>query len=484
MKILLVDDEADIRTTLTSFIQKLGHDVVTADNGQKGFDKFTHQPFDLVITDIRMPCMDGIGLLGKIKQSKVQPAEVVIITGHGDVDNAIDALKLGAYNYLQKPIDVRELAIILQRCEDLTRLRAKYFDLKSAFDEQLSEKICSLDVSSGIFKSAYLKEVGLDNLKYCSSKMQQVIELAEQFSRDRNLPVLVEGESGTGKELIARLIHCFESGADNRPFVAINCGAIAPELFEGELFGHVSGAYTNASRKGRKGKIAAASGGTLFLDEIGELLPAMQVKLLRVLEEKKYFPVGGSNEETANVRVLSATNKDLGNAVSSGLFRLDLYHRLNVGRIVIPSLRERKSDIFMLANHFITRACNRYGKRFDHFTPSAENLLKSFTWPGNVRQLKNAMLRLGLLTPDGIVDAQDLSFIENEDLSKETAVFTGGPLDAQGLILPEEGFELEAFTSAIIKKAMSMHKNNQTLTAAYLGISRRVLQGKLKKISS
>lgn len=483
MKILLVDDEIDIRTTLTRFIQKLGHDVVAADNGEKGFDQFIHQPFDLVITDIRMPHMDGISLLRKIKNSNIQPAEVVIITGHGDVDSAIDALKLGAYNYLQKPLDVRELAIILQRCEDLTRLRTKYLDLKSAFDEQISEKICSLEVSSDIFKSAYLKEVGLDNLKYCSGKMQQVIELAEQFSRDRNIPVLVEGESGTGKELIARLIHYFESGAETRPFVAINCGAIAPELFEGELFGHVSGAYTSASRKGRKGKIAAANGGTLFLDEIGELLPAMQVKLLRVLEEKKYYPVGGSIEEAVDVRVLSATNKDLGNAVSSGLFRLDLYHRLNVGKIIIPPLRERESDIFMLANHFIARACSRYGKRFDHFTPAAEALLKSFTWPGNVRQLKNAMLRLGLLTPDGVVHARDLSFIGNEHFSHETDAFTGNRLDPEELILPAEGFDLEAFNRNIIKKALSIHNNNQTRTAAYLGISRRVLQGKLKKMS-
>ena len=482
MNILLIDDDADIRTTLTQFIRKLGHRVVSAVDGKDGFDKFVQQAFDLVITDIRMPNTDGIDLLRKIRKSRVQPAEVIIITGHGDVDNAIDALKLGAYSYLKKPIDVRELAIIIQRCEDLTRLRNKYLDLKSHFDEQIHDKVCHLDIATDLFKSAYLQEVGLDSLKYCSAEMNKVIELAEQFSKDRNIPVLIEGESGTGKELIARLIHYFAMNADTQPFVAINCGAIAPELFEGELFGHVSGAYTSASKKGRAGKIAAADGGTLFLDEIGELLPAMQVKLLRVLEERKYYPVGGDREVSVDIRLLSATNQKLEHAVSKGKFRLDLYHRLNVGRIVIPPLRERKSDILMLANHFIRMACNRYGKRFDQFTPRAEKMLKDHPWPGNVRQLKNAMSRLGLLTPDGCLDADDLSFIKEGPVPDDPEYQPNGVLSAGSFDLPPDEFNLDAFTKEIIKKALKLNKNNQTRTAAYLGISRRVLQGRLNKM--
>jgi two-component system response regulator AtoC len=482
VNILLVDDEADIRSSLATFIGKLGHTVETAADGNEGLRKYFQQPFDMVVTDIRMPGMDGIKFLRKIKQSRAHVTEVVVITGHGDMDNAISALRHGAYNYLQKPIDIRELAATIQRCADLAHLRSKYLDLKNNYNEQLSEELCQFISAAEVFKSAYFQEVGLDRLKYCSSKMQEVISLAEHFSRDRRVPVLIDGESGTGKELVARLIHYLGMGEENQPFVAINCGAISPELFEGELFGHEAGAFTGASRKGRPGKLAAADKGTLFLDEIGELPHAMQVKLLRVIEEKSYSPLGGIHEIHVDIRLLSATNKDLEAEVARGRFRLDLYHRLNVGQITIPPLRERRGDILLLATHFIQRACSRQGRTFERFSPEAEQLLKTADWPGNVRQLKNAMVRLSLLCPSGCFDIQDLAFLQKPDLLMEVSAHEEKSQLSGDVILPEDHFDLEGFTRRILLKALDMHHGNQTRTASYLGISRRVLQGRLKKI--
>ena len=420
MNILLIDDEEDIRTSLSKFIAKLGHSIETAEDGAEGLHRYVQKPFEMVITDIRMPGIDGIELLQQIKQNNTHPTEVVVITGHGDMENAIQALRYGAYNYLQKPIDVRELAATIQRCADLVQLRSKYIDLKSNFDSQLSQELCQVISSTEIFKTAYLQEVGLDKLKYCSVQMQNVIAMAERFCRDRTVPVLIEGESGTGKELVARLVHYFANGAESQPFVAINCGAISPELFEGELFGHEPGAYTGASRSGRRGKLAAADKGTLFLDEVGEMPLTMQVKLLRVLEEKCYVPLGGNREIPVDFRLLSATNKNLEEEVAKGSFRLELFHRINVGQITIPPLRERRDDILLLASHFIRRACNRQGRRFESFSPEAEQLLVSSDWPGNVRQLKNAMDRLALLSPVGTFDAEDLSFLKGKDLLHES----------------------------------------------------------------
>lgn len=484
MNILLVDDEADIRSSLSNFIGKLGHAVVTAVDGSEGLSKYLQHPFEMVITDIRMPGVDGIELLRQIKQNHSHISEVVVITGHGDMESAIRALRHGAYNYLQKPIDVRELAATIQRCADLTQLRSKYISLKSNFDDQLNEELCQFISSTEVFKSAYLREVGLDRLKYCSGKMQDVITMAERFSRDRSVPVLIEGESGTGKELIARLIHYLSAEAEAQPFVAINCGAISPELFEGELFGHEAGAYTGASRKGRKGKLAAADKGTLFLDEIGEMPKAMQVKLLRVIEEKCYSPIGGIHEVPIDVRLLSATNKNLELEVAQGRFRLDLFHRLNVGQITVPPLRERREDILLLATHFIRRACSRQGRRFECFTPEAEKLLKTADWPGNVRQLKNAMARLALLSPTGCFDVRDLAFLQSNPPPPDVDVDDEALFLSDAFRLPQDHFDIEGFTNRIILKALDMHYGNQTRTAAYLGLSRRVLQGRLKRLKN
>lgn len=482
MNILLVDDERDVRKSLANFLAKLGHTVTPAANGLEGLREFHNHTFDLVITDIRMPGMDGLELLRRLKQVERSSIDVIIITGHGDVDNAVKSLKFGAYDYLQKPIDVRELAITLERSAEYRALRNNYSRLQSEFNQRVESETRLYRGETARVREAYLKEVGLDDLRVYSQAMRDVVDLAEKYSVDRSLPVLIQGESGTGKELIARYIHYFGSNGRPTPFVPINCGAVTPELFEGELFGHEAGAFTGAAPKGRIGKMEAANKGAVFLDEIGEMAPALQVKLLRVIEEKKFFRVGGVREIPLDVRVISATNKELRHEVEQGGFRLDLFYRLNAGSITIPPLRERETDILPLAVGFIKRACSRRGKEFDGFTPEAESFLTSYAWPGNVRQLKNAMERVALMDFWDKIDAGDLSFINRDEGMIGSPTERTVVLGQSDFILPERRMDLEKLNREIIVRALEKHGGNQTRTAQYLGITRRALQGRLKKL--
>jgi len=483
VKILVVDDEPDVRSSLKRFLGKLGHDVDAVSDGNQGLDFFHSNPVDVLITDLRMPGLGGLELLHRIKRIERSPVFVIVITGHGDMDNAIMALKYGAYDYLRKPINVRELAITLERIEDYAHLKENYSRLKEEFDDRVALETEAVRGEADYLRAVYLEEIGLDGLCVYSQAMRDVVDQAQKFSADRHLAVLIEGESGTGKELIARFIHHYGHGKSARPFIAVNCGAVSQELFEGELFGHEPGAFTGAMPTGRKGKIEAADGGTIFLDEIGEMPFNMQVKLLRVLEERKVSRLGGLEEVEVDVRIISATNKDLQREVDAKKFRLDLFYRINMGHIVIPALRERPEDIMPLARRFITRACRRKGAQFGKFDRSAEDFLTNHLWPGNVRQLKNAMERLALMCPCDTVRADDLALIEDSGHGGKGAPVqkvTCGSLD---LTLPDRELDLEEWNANIIRRALEKHHGNKTHTARYLRISRRVLQGKLKKMN-
>jgi DNA-binding NtrC family response regulator len=484
LKILIVDDEQDIRQSLSHFIGKLGHQSITAEDGADALRKF-HQNNDinLVLTDIRMPNMDGIELLRRLKYIESSPVDVIVITGHGDMENAIQSLKLGAFDYLQKPINVRELAITIARLSEYITLKKNYSGLKEEFNKKVEIETMVCRSENEQLREAYLREIGLENLYVFSDGMRQVLRQAEKYSADRSVPLLIEGESGTGKELIARYTHRFRQQKKTVPFVAINCGALTEGLMESEMFGHESGAYTGATRTGRIGKFELASGGTIFLDEIGEMPLALQVKLLRVLEEKKLYRLGGNAEIPVDIRVICATNKDLQQAIANKQFRMDLYYRINMGNIKIPPLRDRREDILPLACRFVSQSFVRKGLKFENFTAAAEKFLGAFEWPGNVRQLKNAMERLALFKNDGLIDINDLSFIREMMPTNQFINDTIPVLDQNNFLLPNDRFDIEAFNQKIIQYALTKNNGNQTLTAKYLGISRRILQGRLKKLT-
>ncbi|OPY73593.1 MAG: Nitrogen regulation protein NR(I) [Syntrophorhabdus sp. PtaU1.Bin050] len=483
MNILLVDDEPDICVSLSSFLTDLGHTVICASNGLEGLRKFhLHGMIDLVITDIRMPDMDGLELLRRIKEVERSHVEVVIITGHGDTNNAIKALRYGAFDYVQKPLDIRELVITIQRCDEINTLRNNYMQLKRKFREKVARETDTLRGEARRLWEVYIREIGLNDFEVYSEAMRQVLNVAEKYAMDREVPVLIEGESGTGKELIARFIHYY-GRHDGGAFVPINCAGIPHDLFETELFGHEKGAYTGATTTGSKGKIEAADKGTIFLDEIGELPLDLQVKLLRVLEDKKFYRVGGVKEVDFTVRFVCATNKNLSKEVEANRFRLDLFYRINMGVIRIPALRERREDIVPLAIGFAKRAFARMGKSFKGFAKPVEQRLVSLPWPGNVRQLRNVVERVSLasstnqLTVHELMASYTLTDINMRNNEKEVL-----SLDGQKLELPDESLDLEKFTKCIIQRALEKHGWNQTLTAKYLGISRRSLQGRIKKM--
>jgi DNA-binding NtrC family response regulator len=426
--------------------------------------------------------MDGLEMMRRIKEIERSPVDVIVITGHGDMNSAIKALKYGAYDYLQKPINVRELAITIERSLEYRTLRDNYAKLKDEFHERVAIETQEFKGKVEQLREAYLQEIGLGDVCVYSEAMRRVIDLAEKYSTDRSIPVLIEGETGTGKELIAQFIHHYGHGKTLSPFVAINCGAMPRELFESELFGHERGAYTGATATGRMGKLELANKGTLFLDEISEMPLSSQVDLLRVLEDKKFYRLGGVKEIPIDVRFISATNKDLSQEIETKKFRLDLFYRINMGTIRIPPLRERKEDILPLALRFINRAAVQRGKRFSRFTPTAEKFLNSLPWPGNVRQLKNVMERLALLGPWDQVDVSDLSFIEDSTLANGSSTYVKPILGRDNFDLPNERLDLEKLNEQILKRAFEKNMRNQTLTARYFGISRRVLQGRLKKL--
>ncbi len=480
LRILVIDDEPDACEILSNLFRRLGHEVCSASDGSGGIDLFHSQEFDLVITDIRMPGTDGLQLLRQIKQVEQSPVDVIVVTGHGDMENAVKALKYGAYDYLLKPIDVRELTISIDRLCKYLVLQKSYQSLKNSFHEKVAIETRNYQGHVEKLQAAYLEEIGLDGLKVFSGSMREVVNQAERFAQDRQIPVLIQGESGTGKELIARFIHHYGRPNTLCPFVALNCGAISETLFESELFGYEPGSFTGAVPRGKRGKLEAAAGGTVFFDEIGELPAGLQVKLLRTLDERRLCRIGGVKEIPLDIRIISATNKDLRGEVEGKRFRLDLYYRINMGVIKIPSLRERSQDIMPLAHHFVKRAFLRRGIRFQGFTPEAERFLLNYHWPGNVRQLKNAMERLSLMPSNGGITRSELAFVEELGCGGDLHAILGD----RPFVLPEGKLDLLALERRIIRMAMEKNRRNKRRTAEYLGISRKALYSRLKNLES
>ena len=444
LKILVVEDERSQREMLRDFLIKEGYQVSEAAAGRAAIQEIRSASIDLALVDYRMPDISGREVLEQAKQLDPQ-LDIVILTAYGTIDTAVDAMKAGACDYLTKPIDLEELLLIIARiAERRTLLRENQL-----LREELEEKS---DYSGDIIHQ--------------SRQMAEVINLAARVSKSR-AAVLIQGESGTGKELLARLIHRSGDRA-GRAMIAVNCAALPETLIESELFGHEKGAFTGAIQR-RIGRFEQADKGTLFLDEIGELTPSIQVKLLRFLQEGEFQRVGAERPLTTDVRVISATNRNLEKSVKDGTFREDLFFRLNVIVMTIPPLRERREDIAPLVDHFIKRFAEENRKRLEGITREALSLLTRYDYPGNIRELENIIERAVVISRDPKVSVRDLPFKPEGVASAERK--------EQGTLREA----IEALERQMIRDAMEEKEGNQSRAAEKLGVSERMLRYKLKK---
>lgn len=481
MRILLIDDDSLSLKAISGFLaNQLGHDVTECEDSSEALKKYKDNPFPLVISDIRMPGIDGIELTGYIKKlPESRFTDVVLVTGYGNLNSAVQALRAGAYDYMLKPVDVEELASIVSRVEEHLSLLKENIDLKFHFETKVNQATSEVREKYERIQSAYSRIVGVGNIGIFSEQMRRIREMAEKLHQDRSLPVLIEGETGTGKEVVARMIH-YGKGDVTTPFISINCTAIPATLFETELFGYEEGAFTDARKKGSIGKFELAQGGTIFLDEIGDLPLEIQPKLLRVLEERAFYRVGGLKKIKLDIRVICATNQNLSQKVKGGKFREDLFYRLNVGYIQIPPLRERKGAVAPLAQMFLVQYAEKKNRRFRYLGKDAIPLLEDYSWPGNIRELQNTIERVVLLYDDIEVRPDYIRFLTGEE-----NVFPGNRaetslLEPGNIKLPPDKLDLKALEEEIVKKTLLKFSGNKTKTAEYLGLTRSALRSKLR----
>jgi DNA-binding NtrC family response regulator len=435
---MVVDDDAGVRYTLREILESQGIEVEEAADGEEALRRFEAAPCPLVITDLRMPNLDGLGLLRRLAARAPAP-RVVVITAHGSERQAVEAMKAGAYDYFRKPFETEELLAVVQRAVEAVRL--------SAENERLTGELALSRT-----------------MVYASRAMSQLGQLVARVA-PRDVTVLITGETGTGKERVAEAIVRASRRAD-RPFVRFNCAALVPELAEAELFGHARGAFTGAVRA-RPGLFGEAHGGTVLLDEVGELAPAAQAKLLRVLQDGEVRPVGEERARTVDVRVLAATHRDLQERVTQGAFREDLYWRLAVVRLEVPPLRQRPEDLPVLARHFLARFADRFGVAPLHVPDALFDRLAAHDWPGNVRELEHALETLVALSEGGELD-----------LSLLPARGPAGPDEAAAEHLRPR---MEAYERGLVVEALRAARGNRSQAARRLGISRVTLHDKLRK---
>lgn len=483
MRILLVDDDESSRELLADYLEdQLGHEVTQCDNGQKGLKAYEKNPFPMVITDIQMPGMDGLQLLKRLKATEQgRRSDVVLITGYGDMNSAVQALRGDAYDYLVKPVNLQELDAVVGKIAEHQSLLSENEELTRHFQQKVDEATRMTRSRLESLQKAYAEVVGVGDVGVFSDRMHEVFQLAERFHHDRSVPVLIQGATGTGKDVAARLVH-FGRGdeLEASPFISINCAAIAANLFESELFGYEGGAFSGAKREGQAGKLEMAEGGSVFLDEIGELPLEIQPKLLHVLEHREFYRVGGVKKIRLDARIICATNRNLLQEVRDGNFRQDLFYRLNVAKIQIPPLRERTEEIKPLAMMFLDQIAGQKKSRFQSINSEAAGLLENHPWPGNVRELQNAIERVVLLYDDTEIGPQHLDFLAAESIYAPESQQPSPASDALSIDFPEKELDLRGVEMRVIRKAMEMFDNNKSRVASYLGISRNTLINKLK----
>lgn len=451
-KILIVDDDELVSVSLKRILTKLGYEADICLDGESAADRILELKPDIILLDIYLTSVNGLDLLKEF-QTKFFDIPVIMITGYSDVAIAVKAMKSGAFDFLLKPIDLDQLKISLEKAFSRINLQNEV--------NKLQEIVRGDEVTKDFFGS--------------SNKIQKIISAVEKLARSHDTTVLIEGESGTGKEMIAKFIHQ-NSPRKNGPFIKINCSAIPKELAESELFGHERGAFTGAQQKTKLGKFELASGGSILLDEIAELPADLQAKLLRVLQEKKFYRVGGEKEVEVDVRVIAATNKNLEEEVSRGNFREDLFYRLNVANVIIPPLRERKDDILILAQTFLQEFAAKFEKRIKGFNSQSADILKSYRWKGNIRELRNVIERITLLIEEDEVKERHLHFLNTQPSSLSL------PDDKFILKIPAKGVLIEIVLKKLIQETLRITNNNQVKAAKVLGLSRSKLRYRMEQL--
>ncbi len=441
-RLLVVDDERGLCAGVQEALRREGYLVDAANDARSALELLRVHPYQVVLTDVRMPDMSGLQLLQQARQARCE-AQFILMTAYGTVENAVEAMKSGAYDYVTKPLDMQRLRLLVAKAVEFGNMVAENNELRQQLRNSTEANLL----------------VGE------SDAIHRVIRIAKEVARS-DVTVLIEGESGTGKELVARTIHQ-HSARESKPFISVNCAAFAEQLLEGELFGHVKGAFTGAVTT-KPGRFQLADGGTLFLDEIGDLPPKGQGDLLRVLEDGAFRMVGGTDLVRVNVRVVAATNKRLQEAVSAGRFREDLYYRLQVVPIVVPPLRERAEDIPLLIDAFLDQFSAKHRKRRKRFSTEAIQLCRRFPWPGNVRQLRNTVERLVVTCSEPVIDVGDLpDFLQVHDAQAPACEIRAG-------------MTISECEKLLIRQTLTHATKNREQAARLLGISRRTLQYKLK----
>jgi two-component system nitrogen regulation response regulator NtrX len=442
--ILVVDDEPGVRSSLTGVLRDEGYSVESVPSGEACLERVTRSAVDLILLDVWLPGMDGLATLARLRERQVD-AQIVLISGHGNIESAVKAIKMGAFDFVEKPLSLDKTLLVVRNALRQQRLEAENRALRAR----------------------------VDRTQTMVGDSQAMAQLRDQVATaaPTNGRVLIYGENGTGKELVARTVHAL-SRRRSATFVEVNCAAIPEELIESELFGHVRGAFTGAVAD-RRGKFEVADGGTIFLDEIGDMSLKTQAKVLRVLQEQTMEPVGGTNRIKVDARVLAATNKDLQTEIRNGHFREDLYFRLNVIPIFVPPLRERQEDIPLLAEHFMAEFAREYGRRIKGFDPTAMSILQHYQWPGNVRELRNVIERLMIMAPGEAISADDLGFLDGN-----------GPSRASAAAAPTERITLhearDRFERDLILRTLAEQQGNMSRTADVLGVERSNLYRKMR----
>ncbi len=452
VKVLIIDDDNLICMSLKKVLLKLDYDVDICMDGGKAIEMTELFRPDIILLDYYLTTHNGIEILQEL-QKKFPEIPVIMITAYSDVNIAVTAMKAGAYDFLLKPVELEQLALVLDRCSSHLKMRKEVETLRSLVDGE--------EITREMFGK--------------SKVISKVLKEVEKLAASDDTTILLEGESGTGKEVFARYIHQI-SPRNKKVFISINCGSIPKELAESELFGHEKGAFTGAAPKTKPGKFELADGGTILLDEIGELSLDLQVKLLRVLQEKKFYRLGGEKEISVNVRVIAATNKNLEEEVKKGNFREDLYYRINVGKVTIPPLRERKEDIPVLAYYFINEFSKKFNKQIVDIDSKVIELLKNQYWKGNIRELRNAFERAMLLIDGNRLKETHFSFLtQNKEEVQEKGDFV--------LKIPSEGISIDVVVKALIQKTLEITKGNQVKAAKILGLSRSKLRYRMEQLN-